>query len=138
MRLVVQIMSDTVSTSESEEESLEIMQDVKGQIASFLPLIAGLEKQIVSIHERAGTAKPNLLADAVLIQTPSVAEWFGKETTTVAEFTRAILERGTVKTDLETRSLWLQPAIASLLEMPKSQISFFDLLRAMPRLLSLA
>lgn len=139
MRLVVQIMSET-SSDESErddEESLQLMQDVKEQVASFLPLIGALERQVESIRQRASVST-NLLTDAVPIRCPRVAAWLGKDGATVSEFVRTVLERGIVKTDLESRSLWLQPTAATALGLPEGRMHFFELLRGLGRWLSLA
>jgi hypothetical protein len=140
MRLVVQIMSETSSdkSERDNDESLQLMQDVKAQVASFVPLIGALETQIESIRARATNTKANLLTDAVPIKCARASAWLGKESATVSEFVRTVLERGVIKTDLESRSLWLQPTAAAALGLPEGRMHFFELLRGLERWLAVS
>jgi hypothetical protein len=136
MRLVLTIMENASTTSsESSDdgaaESLELMRSVKEETAAFIPLIAALEKQIGAIQGRA--KRRNLLTDAVGIRGATVADWFGAPEATVADFVRKVVAEGTVKTDLESRSLWLQPGAAEALGLPFGQrLGLFDFLRGLP------
>lgn len=133
---------ENVSTTSSESsddgaaESLELMHSVKEETAAFIPLIAALEKQIGAIQGRAAAAgglRLNLLTDAVGIRGAAVADWFGAPEATVADFVRKVVAEGTVKTDLESRSLWLQPGAAEALGLPFGQrVGLFDFLRGLP------
>ena len=141
MRLVLTIMENASTTSsESSDdgaaESLELMRSVKEETAAFIPLIAALEKQIGVIQGRAAAAggfRRNLLTDAVRVRSGIVAAWFGASEATVADFVRKVVAEGTVKTDLESRSLWLQPGAAEALGLPFGQrVGLFDFLRGLP------
>ena len=137
--LTIMENASTTSSESSDDgaaESLELMRSVKEETAAFIPLIAALEKQIGAIQERA--LSRNLLTDAVRVRSGTVADWFGAPEATVADFVRKVLEEGVVKTDLESRSLWLQPAAAEALGLPFGQrVGFFEFLRGLPGWLDL-
>lgn len=132
--LTIMENASTTSSESSDDgaaESLELMRSVKEETAAFIPLIAALEKQIGAIQGRA--LSRNLLTDAVRVRSGIVADWFGAPEATVADFVRKVVAEGTVKTDLESRSLWLQPGAAEALGLPFGQrIGLFDFLRGLP------
>ncbi len=131
--------ASTTSSESSDDgaaESLELMHSVKEETAAFIPLIAALEKQIGAIQQRAAAAgglRRNLLTDPVRMRREAVADWFGAPEATMADFVRKVVAEGTVKTDLESRSLWFQPGAAEALGLPFGQrVGFFDFLRGLP------
>ena len=134
--LTIMENASTTSSKSSDDgaaESLELMRSVKEETAAFIPLIAALEKQIGAIQQRAGGLRRNLLTDAVRVRSGIVADWFGAPETTVADFVRKVVAEGTVKTDLESRSLWLQPGAAEALGLPFGQrVGLFEFLRGLP------
>lgn len=135
MRLIMNIV-ETASTSDSshdsEEESLELLSDLKAQAAGFLPVIDGLAKQIQSIQARIEPERASPLTDALPIRDARVAAWFGATAARPTELVRKLLEASVVKADIETRRIWLQPSVSEALGLP-TPIGFFDLMRAVGR-----
>jgi hypothetical protein len=149
MRLVLRIMetesaggqtSDSGSSLGDEEGSLELMRQVKEAVLGFAPVVDGIGRQIESIKGRAlASQRRSLLTDRVFIRSPAIAEWLETQRITVADFVRKVMENGTMKTDLETRAIWLQPDVAEMLGLPFGQrVAFFEFLRLMPRWLDLS
>ena len=130
MRIVMNI-SESVSSDESELESLELVEDLKSQVAAFVPAIELLTRQVNAIQQRAA-AKQNPLTDELVIKVPAVAEWAGAPAMRPTDLLRLILEKGTLKTDLQTRRIWLQPAVAERLGL-LPVLTLFELLRELFR-----
>ncbi len=133
MRLVMNIMetaSESDSSNESELESLELVYNLKHQISEFIPAIEQISKQVAALQAKAGhSTKLNPLTDELPIQAKWVSQWSGLTAARPIELLRTLLETGTIKTDLETRRIWLQPAVAEQLHLPAT-LTLYDLLRA--------
>jgi hypothetical protein len=127
---IMETASESDSSHESELESLELVDDLKRQIAGFVPAIEQISKEVAALQARAGQTKPNPLTDELPIQARHVVKWSGLTTARPVNLLRALLETGTVKTDLETRRIWLQPTVAEQLHLPAT-LSLYELIRAL-------
>lgn len=141
MRLVLRIMETETSSDsshESEEDILDSFDTLETQVKTFQPVIESIAGRIKMIQNTAlSNSNRSLLTDAFPFRHATVAAWFGDEKTRITDFFRAILERGIVKTDLETRRIWLQPDLSERLGLPNRGLYFYELIRSLPRWLEI-
>ncbi len=129
---IMETEAESVTSSESDGGSLELMQQVKDAVSGFGPVLDDMDKRIAAIKARSAVP-PNLLTDAVRFRSAAAAAWFGAPAASCADFVRKVLEEGVVKTDLETRAIWLQPVVAEALGLPFGErVGLFDFLRGLP------
>lgn len=141
MRLVLRIMETETSSDashESEEDILDSFDTLETQVKTFQPVIESIANRIKTIQNAAlSNSNYSLLTDAFPFRHATVAAWFGDEQTRITDFFRAILERGIVKTDLETRRIWLQSNLSERLGLPNRGLYFYELIRNLPRWLEI-
>jgi len=135
MRLVVRIM-ETASVASDSPGAQTTVEQFKEDVVALGPAVAALEAQIRTLKGRLAVSEgSNLLTDAMPFRCSRAAAWASASASArrLTEFVGLVLERGTVKTDLESRQLWLQPAAAAALGLGTEAMSFYDLLRGLPR-----
>jgi hypothetical protein len=135
-------MNDISDSEESAETTgvEELMGEFKGEIAAILPAISELEAQISCLKRRihADQSGPVSTEGPVPIRSAAVALWCGRSAIHPTEFLKEIMTRGTVYSDMETRTLLLNPPCAEALGLSsKEPVSLFALLREFPRWIAL-
>ncbi len=136
MRLVMHIMetaSSSDSSHESEEEILDSFDTLQTQVETFLPIVDSITTRIQALQTPSSNTRKSLLTDTFPFRSTAIAEWFGEEQGRIVDFFRKVLEEGVVKTDMESRRLWLQPRLTELLGLPQRGIYLYEFLRVIPR-----
>lgn len=135
MLRIMETESSSDSSHESGEDILDSFDTLETQVKTFQPAIESIGNKIQSIQRTVSLSNRNVspLTDTFPFRHTAVAAWFGDQSARIPDFFRAILERGTLKTDLETRRIWLQPHVSELLGLPNRGIYVYEFLRSLPR-----